>query len=55
VESVTVEEPEFWLDDEDGTVWTWGPDSPQEMDNEEMVAELNRLRAAIRAQPKENK
>jgi len=36
-------DPQFWLDEEDGTIWTWGADEPQECDNEELVAELNKL------------
>ena len=48
-------EPQFWLDDEDGTVWTWGPDSPQEMDNEEMVTELNKLAEEVERLRADNK
>ena len=40
-------EPEFWLDEEDGTIWTMGADDPQECDNEEVVAELNKLSVEV--------
>ena len=36
-------DPQFWLDEEDGTIWTMGYDEPMECDNEEVVSELNKL------------
>jgi hypothetical protein len=36
-------DPQFWLEQDAGEVWTHGPDGPLDMDEVQIVTELNRL------------